>query len=194
VGIGGREEKRQVNNTVHAVFIDRDGVLNDTPVVDGVPHPPAKPDELKILPGVVEALEMLGAQGLLRIVITNQPDAARGTQSKQMIERIHDRLRQLLPLEAIYTCYHDNADNCNCRKPKPGLIFAAQKDYNIDLIRSFMVGDRWSDVAAGQAAGCATFFLPRSYSKAKRCTANYTVDSLLEAAQIIVKLRSNQGR
>jgi D-glycero-D-manno-heptose 1,7-bisphosphate phosphatase len=183
-----------VKNTPQAVFLDRDGVLNNTTVRDGVPYPPNSPEELQILPGVTEALDLLRAAGFLRIVITNQPDVARGTQSRQVIEAIHDRLRRELPLEAIYSCYHDNADNCVCRKPKPGLIFAAQKDYNIDLSRSFVVGDRWSDVAAGQAAGCATFLLPRSYSQANKCTANYTVDSLLEAAQIIVKLRSSQGR
>jgi len=183
-----------VSNPKPAVFLDRDGVLNDTTVRNGVPYPPTDPDELRILPGVVEALRIFGDLGLLRIVITNQPDVARGTQSREAIEAIHDRLRQLLPLEAIYTCYHDNADNCACRKPKPGLIFAAQKDYNIDVGRSFVVGDRWSDVAAGQAAGCATFLLPRSYSQAKKCTANYTVESLLEAAHIIAKLPSNQGR
>ena len=183
-----------MNKNVHAVFIDRDGVLNDTPVVDGVPHPPAIPDELKILPGVAEALEILGAQGLLRIVITNQPDVARGTQSKQMIERIHDRLRRELPIEAIYSCFHDHADNCACRKPLPGLIFAAQEDHNIDLRGSFMVGDRWSDVAAGEAAGCATFLVSRPYSQAERCSPRFTVQSLLEAAHMIVKLcRSSQG-
>jgi D-glycero-D-manno-heptose 1,7-bisphosphate phosphatase len=177
-----------------AVFLDRDGVLNDTTVRDSVPYPPNTPDELRILPGVPEALRILGDLGLLRIVITNQPDVARGTQSRAVIEAIHDRLRRELPLEAVYTCYHDNADDCDCRKPKPGLIFAAQKDYNVDLGRSFVVGDRWSDVAAGQAAGCATFLLPRSYSQAEKCPANYKVESLLEAARIIVQLRLSQGR
>jgi D-glycero-D-manno-heptose 1,7-bisphosphate phosphatase len=191
MGIGCREEKREVNKSAHAVFIDRDGVLNDTPVVDGVPHPPADPDELRILPGVVQALQILGDQKLLRIVVTNQPDVARGTQSKQMIDRIHDRLRRELPIEAIYACFHDNADNCACRKPLPGLIFAAQKDYDIDLARSFMVGDRWSDVVAGEAAGCATFLVSRSYSHPERCSPRFTVDSFLEAAHKIVKLRQS---
>lgn len=184
-----------MKDSAQAVFLDRDGVLNHTPVRDGIPHPPTTPDELEILADVPQALEILGALGLLRIVITNQPDVARGTQSRETIERIHDRMRQSLPVEAIYTCFHDVVDNCTCRKPLPGLIFAAQKDYNIDLDRSFLVGDRWVDVAAGQAAGCATFLVARPYSGADRCTPRFTVDNLLEAAHVIEKLcRSSQGR
>lgn len=174
-----------------AVFLDRDGVLNHTTERDGVPHPPASPDELQILPGVPEALNLLAAQGLLRIVVTNQPDVARGTQTRQMVQAIHDRLRSLLPLDAIYTCFHDDADRCACRKPKPGLFLSAAKDYNLDLSRSFLVGDRWSDVAAGQAAGCVTFLLCRSYSHGERCSPQFKVDSLLEAAGMIAKLHQS---
>lgn len=173
-----------------AVFLDRDGVLNRTTVRDNVPHPPRSADELELLPGVPEALAKLAERGVPLIVATNQPDVARGTQTRQAVERIHQVLRQRLPLTAIYTCYHDSADDCSCRKPRPGLLRQAASAYNIDLKRSFLVGDRWSDVAAGQSAGCRTFLIRQSYSQADRCTPDHVVRDLSEAAEIIlVRLR-----
>jgi D-glycero-D-manno-heptose 1,7-bisphosphate phosphatase len=174
--------------TRRAVFLDRDGVLNRTGVRDGVPHPPATAGELEVLPGVPEALALLGAEGLLRIVVTNQPDVARRTQTREAVEAINDRLRQDLPLEAIYTCYHQDADGCDCRKPRPGLITRAGAAFGIDLGASFMVGDRWSDIVAGQAAGCTTFLLDVPYSQPQRCRPDFHVPDLLHAARTIVAL------
>jgi D-glycero-D-manno-heptose 1,7-bisphosphate phosphatase len=168
-----------VNRT--AVFLDRDGVLNGTTVTDGVPHPPASAAELHVLPGVPQALESLAAEGLLRIVVTNQPDVARRTQTQEAVE-------------AIYTCYHQDADGCGCRKPRPGLLERARDAFGIDLGRSFMVGDRWSDVAAGRAAGCTTFLLDVPYSQAHRCTPDYQVPDLWRAAtQIVAIVRERSG-
>ena len=169
-----------------AVFLDRDGVLNRTTVLDGVPHPPKSADELELLPGVPEALAKLTDRGLPLIVVTNQPDVARGTQIREAVERIHQFLSDWLPLTAIYTCYHDSADDCSCRKPQPGLLWQAASTYNIDLKRSFLIGDRWSDVAAGQAAGCRTFLIRQSYSQADRCTPDHVVRDLSEAVEIIL--------
>lgn len=169
-----------------AVFLDRDGVLNRTTVRDNMPHPPHSVDELELLPGVPEALASLADRGLPLIVVTNQPDVARGTQTRQAVERIHQVLRQRLPLTAIYTCYHDSADDCSCRKPRPGLLRQAASAYNIDLKRSFLVGDRWSDVAAGQSAGCRTFLIQQPYSQAERCKPDHVVRDLVEAAEIIL--------
>ena len=172
-----------------AVFLDRDGVLNRTIVRDSVPHPPLSADELELLPGVPEALALLARYNLLLIVVTNQPDVARGTQTRTAVEAINQLLVAQLPLQAVYTCYHDNADNCDCRKPQPGLLFQAADAYAIDLGQSFMVGDRWSDIVAGQAAGCRTFLLDQPYSQAQRCAADYTVASLLQAANVIVQIQ-----
>jgi D-glycero-D-manno-heptose 1,7-bisphosphate phosphatase len=171
-----------------AVFLDRDGVLNRTTVRDGVPYPPASAEELELLGGVAEALALLARHDLLLVVVTNQPDVARGTQTCAAVERINRRLIEQLPLHAIFTCYHDNADGCDCRKPRPGMLMAAARAHQIDLRGSFMVGDRWSDVAAGQAAGCRTFLLDQPYSQRQRCAPDYAVASLLEAAHQIVKL------
>jgi D-glycero-D-manno-heptose 1,7-bisphosphate phosphatase len=171
-----------------AVFLDRDGVLNRTTVQNGVPHPPGRAAELEVLPGVPEALALLGAEGLLRIVVTNQPDVARRTQTRATVEEINDRLLRELPLEAVYTCYHEDADRCECRKPRPGLLTQAASELGIDMPQSFMVGDRWSDVAAGKAAGCTTFLVDSPYSQAQRCTPDFVVVDLLAAAHRIVAL------
>ena len=169
-----------------AFFLDRDGVLNGITVdAAGVPHPPASADVCEILPGVSEACEILRAAGYLLICVTNQPDVARGAASVSQIERINDFLKQSLRLDALYVCWHDNADRCDCRKPLPGLLNQAASEYKIRLSASFMIGDRWSDVAAGTAAGCGTFLIPASYSKAEKCSPDWVVPSLLEAAKIV---------
>jgi len=176
-----------------AVFLDRDGVLNASFVREGVSYPPQNARELEILPDVPEAMSLLSGAGFLLIGVTNQPDVARGTQSVAEIERINSYLKGQLPLQAIYTCYHDNADKCACRKPLPGLLLQAAADYDIVLAESYMVGDRWSDVVAGEAAGCTTFLINQSYSQSERCKPNYSVRDLLEAARIILKLREGPG-
>ena len=140
-----------------AVFLDRDGVLIRTDVRDGIPHPPESLNEVEILPGVPEALTVLHERGFILLVVTNQPDVARGTQSRNVVEAINNQLRQQLPLDGVYVCYHDNADRCDCRKPSPGMLLKAAAEHDIDLRASFMVGDRGSDIAAGNAAGCRPF-------------------------------------
>jgi D-glycero-D-manno-heptose 1,7-bisphosphate phosphatase len=177
------------------VFLDRDGVLNGTVVEDGVPRPPADVDHVVILPGVAEALELLGGQGLLRVVVTNQPDVARGHQSREMVERINRHLLASLPLDAVYTCFHDDEDRCDCRKPAPGLLRTAALAHDIDLARSYLVGDRWKDVAAGRAAGCETFLIGLPYSQRERCPPHHDASDLLAAARRIVGLvrRSEEG-
>jgi D-glycero-D-manno-heptose 1,7-bisphosphate phosphatase len=172
-----------------AVFLDRDGVLNRTTVRDGTPYPPNRIEELEVLPGVSEALNRLATRQLALIVVTNQPDVARGTQTRAAVEQINARLANELPmLTAFYVCYHDNADGCTCRKPGPGMLLQAADDHHIDLSRSFMVGDRWSDIVAGAAAGCKTFLLDVPYSQCNRCTPDHVVADLTEAAERILSL------
>lgn len=171
-----------------AVFLDRDGVLNRTYVRDGVPHPPHAPDELEVMPGVPEALALLAARGFALIVVTNQPDVARGTQTRPMIAAINERLRAALPLDDVVVCYHDTPDGCECRKPRPGMLTAAAAAHGLDLAGSFMVGDRWSDVAAGDAAGCTTILIETPYSGRERCAPDYVAADLAEAARLIAGL------
>ena len=171
------------------MFLDRDGVLNRTTVRNGTPFPPMRVDEVEVLPRVADAVKCLSANGLPLIVVTNQPDVARGTQTREVVEQINASLKTRLPeLTAFYVCYHDNQDGCDCRKPGAGLLKRAAAEHGIDLSRSFMVGDRWSDVVAGAAAGCKTFLLDVPYSQCHRCTSDYVVADLAEAAERIGSL------
>jgi D-glycero-D-manno-heptose 1,7-bisphosphate phosphatase len=170
-----------------AVFLDRDGVLNGVSVRDGVTHPPAHPGELELLPGVPEACRRLVGAGFVLVVVTNQPDVARGTQSRETVEAMNDLLRGQLPILDVLTCYHDNADGCSCRKPRPGLLLEAARRWGLDVPRSFLVGDRWSDVLAGQAAGCrATLLVETLYSGRPRCNPDQCVADLPAAVDWIL--------
>ena len=173
--------------TIGAVFLDRDGVINEAILRKGKPYPPVSLDQLVILPGVLDALSSLRAAGFLLIVVTNQPDVARGSTSKESVDLLNAALKERLPLDAIFTCYHDNADNCDCRKPKPGLLLTAARDFGIDLACSYMVGDRRCDVEAGRQAGCKTFYIDYGYAEKQPEFFNFRVSSLQEAALMILK-------
>ncbi len=168
-----------------AVFLDRDGVINRAIVRDGKPYPPASLVELEILPGVHEALKKLHDSNYLLVVVTNQPDVARGTAIREDVELINAYLLSQLPIDVFKTCYHDREDKCGCRKPLPGAFFEAAKEHNIVLSQSFMVGDRWSDVEAGASAGCKTFYINYRYAEQKPEAPDFIVSSLLEAQKII---------
>jgi D-glycero-D-manno-heptose 1,7-bisphosphate phosphatase len=170
-----------------AVFLDRDGVLNKSIIREGRPYPPSSIDEFEILPGVKEALQGLHRANYLLIVITNQPDVARGVAKREDVERMNNLLSSNLPIDDFKTCYHDSADGCTCRKPLAGLLFAAAKEYEIDLPNSFMVGDRWRDIEAGAKAGCKTFFINYRYDEKRPEAPDFIVSSLLEAKKIILE-------
>ncbi len=175
-----------------AVFLDRDGVINRVVLRRGKPYPPSGLAELEILPGVPEALARLRAAGFCLVVVTNQPDVARGTQTREAVETIHLALRTggqafpPLPIDAFHVCYHDDADGCACRKPAPGMLLAAARERNLDLSASFMVGDRWHDIEAGRRAGCTTVFIDGQYAEGKPCQPDVCVRSLAEAADWII--------
>ena len=169
-----------------AVFLDRDGVLNRAIVRNGKPHTPAGLKDLEILPGVPEALRTLRAAGFLLIVVTNQPDVARGTQTREAVEAIDAALRAALPLDDIFVCYHDDPDDCDCRKPRPGLLIRAADKYRIDLAASFMIGDRWKDIEAGRRAGCRTILVDCDFAeKGPETKPDHCVRALPEAAALI---------
>jgi len=169
-----------------AVFLDRDGVINRPIVREGKPYPPRDLSQLEILPGVPDAMRALKAAGFELIVVTNQPDVARGTMSRETVEAINARLMDELPLDEVLTCFHDDADGCNCRKPRPGLMLQMQDERGIDLAHSFLVGDRWRDVEAGRNAGCRTVFIDWGYKERDAAgQADYVCGTLREAARWI---------
>lgn len=174
-----------------AVFLDRDGVLNRAFVRNGTPHPPATLAELEIVPDAPKAIGDLKAAGFLLIGVTNQPDVARGTQRREVVDAINGRLLAALPLHEILVCDHDDHDGCGCRKPQPGLLIQAAGRYGIDLASSFIIGDRWKDIETGRRAGCTTVLIDYGYGEMRpEITADFTVHSLTEAVAWILQ-RSN---
>lgn len=170
-----------------AVFLDRDGVINAAVVRDGKPYPPATLDAFEFLPGAVRAAVALREAGFVVVVVTNQPDVATGVQRLDVVEAMHSKLKAAGVCDAIKVCYHTDADNCDCRKPKPGMLLEAAREWQIDLTRSFMVGDRWRDVAAGKAAGCHTFFIDYQYRERTADKPDTLVASLEEASRLILQ-------
>lgn len=169
-----------------AVFLDRDGVINRPVIRDGRPYPPSDETELEVLPGVAESLARLRDAGFRLVVVTNQPDVARGRQTRETVERIHAKLVALLPIDEMRTCLHDDGDGCDCRKPLPGLLLAAARDAGLSLGDSFMVGDRWRDIEAGRRAGCNTVFVDWNYDERRPEHPDAVVRSLPEAVDWIL--------
>ncbi|MDQ2945174.1 MAG: HAD family hydrolase [Acidobacteriota bacterium] len=182
-----------------AVFLDRDGVINEPVIRDGKPYPPATVDELKLIAGVQDALSRLDELGFLLLVVTNQPDVARGAQTREAVTQMHARLSASLPIRGFMVCFHDNADNCSCRKPLPGLILEAAGKYGIDVQKSYLIGDRWRDIDAGWAAGCKTILIDYGYrERGPTHSPDKLVANLSQAVEWItwdmLKLVPNQTR
>ena len=171
-----------------AVFLDRDGVLVRALVRDGVPRAASTLEELEVLTDVADACAALKDAGFTLVVVTNQPEIARGTLRADVVERQHDLLRKTLPLDEIVVCPHDDADACPCRKPKPGMLLDAAGRLRLDLEASFMVGDRWRDVEAGRAAGVRVVFVDRGYAEALKSEPDAVVPGLSAAAEWILAL------
>lgn len=169
-----------------AVFLDRDGVINHAVVKNGKSYPPDNLAAMQIISCVPQAMQLLAQHDFLLIVITNQPDVARGTTARETVEEINAYLKSSLPIDDIFTCFHDDQENCDCRKPAPGSILSAAQKYHIDLRKSYMVGDRWKDIEAGERAGCRTIFIDYGYTEKQPTTMNYRVHTLLDAAHIIL--------
>jgi D-glycero-D-manno-heptose 1,7-bisphosphate phosphatase len=176
------------------VFLDRDGVINRTVVRNGKPYPPARLEDLEILPGVPEALAALREAGYLLIVVTNQPDVTRGTQTREVVDAMHAHLMAVLPLDEIKVCFGTSSETSDCYKPRPGMLLDAAQHYKIALNRSYIVGDRWRDVGAGQAAGTFTIFIDYDYQERRPDSPDATVSSLQEAASLILSNALEKSR
>jgi D-glycero-D-manno-heptose 1,7-bisphosphate phosphatase len=182
--------------TRSAVFLDRDGVLNRPVIRNGLPFPPATLGEFELYADVAEDCAQLKQAGFLLVVATNQPDVGRGTQSRELVEAMNRRLRDAVPsLDAIEVCYHAGASHgepCDCRKPKPGMLFRAAADHAIDLRRSFLIGDRWRDVDCAHAAGCRAVFIDHGYKEPLRQQPAFTVTTLGEAVAVVLRNQLSQ--
>jgi D-glycero-D-manno-heptose 1,7-bisphosphate phosphatase len=174
-----------------AVFLDRDGTLNVQVVRNGKPYPPDTLADFRLYDGVSEACARLKSAGFVLVVATNQPDVGRGKQTQSAVEAMHARLQELIPaLDLIQVCYHGGdayGQPCECRKPKPGMLLDAAQKFDLDLNRSWMVGDRWGDIDAGHAAGCRTLFIDHGYTeRAPAQPPHFVVPTFTAAAGIIL--------
>jgi D-glycero-D-manno-heptose 1,7-bisphosphate phosphatase len=186
-------DSRPVGGSRAAVFLDRDGVLNEVELRNGRPHPPSRMEQFRLLPGVVEACHRLRDLGFALIVVTNQPDIARGVQTREEVDQIHDVLLRQLPLDEIVVCAHDDAHDCSCRKPRPGMILDAALRLELDLAESFCVGDRWRDIEAGKRAGVVAIFVDRGYGERRPTDPDAVVANLPEAVKVIESQRIRGG-
>lgn len=171
-----------------AVFLDRDGVINKVLLNNGKPFSPRRFEKFELLPDVGRDLNSLREIGFISIIVTNQPDAARGLMKIEEMNKMHDLIMKSLPVNDIMVCTHDDADNCECRKPKPGMLLEAANKWNIDLKESYLVGDTWKDIEAGNAAGCKTILIDTPYNHGVE--SDYKVSNLKEAVKMILKMQN----
>lgn len=176
-----------------AVFLDRDGVLNEAIVRNGKPYPPHRLEDFQLLPGVVEACNALQGAGFCLVVATNQPDVGRGELARELVEQMHRQLCESLPIDRVEVCYDPGGNaSSEFRKPKPGMLLRAADALDLNLRSSYMVGDRWRDIDCGRAAGCRTVFIDRGYDEVLHDQPDIRAADLLNAATIILSERHTE--
>ncbi len=174
------------------IFLDRDGVVNRGNVREGRPFSPTHLDDFEILPFVKKSIVTLKNKNFLVIIVTNQPDVSTGLQNVNTVNAMHGLLRKELLVDDIKVCYCTDADHCPRRKPAPGMLLEAAEEHGIDLARSFMVGDRWRDMEAGKAAGCATVFIDCGYTEKRPEHYDLKAASLADAIELMINFESRR--
>jgi D-glycero-D-manno-heptose 1,7-bisphosphate phosphatase len=174
-----------MNASAKAVFLDRDGVINQTVFRRGAQRAPQDLGEWAWIDGVHATLTELKTRGYVLLVCTNQPDVIRGWQTREQVEEFHRLIARELPVARIYACFHDDAAGCACRKPKPGMLLEGGADFGVDFARSFMVGDRPGDIEAGRAAGCRTIYLRNADNAERPAQADHEIHALRQLLELI---------
>jgi D-glycero-D-manno-heptose 1,7-bisphosphate phosphatase len=180
VGIGSKIKNK-------AVFLDRDGVLNRAKIILNKPYPPSTMEEMEILPGVHESIQLLKHAGFKLIVITNQPDVARGAADIELVNTMNNYILSELGVDEIKCCFHDDFQDCLCRKPKPGMVFEAEKRWNIDLSISYLIGDRWRDIETAKNCNLTSILIDNHYDE-KKVNADFECSNFEEAVNFILKI------
>lgn len=167
-----------------AVFLDRDGVINEV-IFRGSDKPiaPWSLEEFKVIKGLNKPLTKIVELGYFLFVISNQPDISKGLVDIPTVESMNSIILDKLPITKIIYCPHEDYHNCSCRKPKPGMLITLSEEYNINLLSSFLIGDNWKDIEAGKTAGCKTILLERKYNKSVK--AHFAIKSLIDVLKII---------
>jgi D-glycero-D-manno-heptose 1,7-bisphosphate phosphatase len=175
------------------VFLDRDGVINASVERDGRLVAPTSLADFQIFSDADTAIGSLREAGFLVIVVTNQPDVATGRTKRETVEAMHAVVRDRLAVDDIEVCYHVDGDRCSCRKTKPGMLLDAARRHDIDLANSYLVGDRWRDIAAGRAAGCFTIMVAGGEDDGETIPDAVT-DSLAGAARLVLEREFQSAR
>jgi D-glycero-D-manno-heptose 1,7-bisphosphate phosphatase len=170
-----------------AVFLDRDGVLVVPQFHERKSYAPRRIEDFRLYPEAAASLQRLKRGGFLVAVVTNQPDVGNGLTPRSQVDAMHEIMLRELPVDALRACFHRQSDDCACRKPKPGMILEIARELGVDLARSFMVGDRRSDVEAGRAAGCTTVFIDLGYAEPAPDAPDFIVGSVAQAADVIIE-------
>lgn len=169
-----------------AIFLDRDGVVNIPIIKNGKSFAPRKLNDFKFYPYTKDNIQKLKNNNYMIFIITNQPDIGNNLLNKNILDQMHYRIKKYIPIDGISTCLHSQKDGCKCRKPKPKMIKDIVNKYKINVIRSFMIGDRKSDILAGKSAGCRTIFIDRNYFEIKPKVQDFTVKSMNQAVLTIL--------
>jgi D-glycero-D-manno-heptose 1,7-bisphosphate phosphatase len=172
-----------------AIFLDRDGVVNVAPVVNGLPTSPMNACELVVIDGIRDLVKEFKQKEYVVVVVTNQPEVARGRLKKESLKEMNDLISRESGIEHFYVCPHDDSNFCKCRKPRPGLIYDAANELNLDLERSFLVGDRWKDIEAGNAAGCRSIWIDLNYAEREPTKYFSRVSTLTTASDLILRFQ-----
>jgi D-glycero-D-manno-heptose 1,7-bisphosphate phosphatase len=172
------------------VFLDRDGVVNKIILKERRPYSPRELDQLEILEGVRDAVQIFQKLRFKVVVITNQPEISRGLITEDLTIEMHNKIREETGIESFYFCRHDDFHDCECRKPKAGMLLKAAEELNLDFSQSYLVGDRWKDIHAGQKVGCKCYFIDNHYDEPRPILPFHTVKSLYEAAILIRESRT----
>lgn len=170
-----------------AVFLDRDGVLCRTSIHNRKSYAPRNLKDFILLPYTQKSISQLKQVGFKVIVVTNQPDIGNGFVALSVVESMNEKLFSKTLIDDIFLCTHRQDEHCNCRKPNPGMLLAAAEKHDIDLSKSYMVGDRASDIEAGHSAGCIAIFIDRHYDEIRPRKPEKTVSSLRKAVIYILK-------
>lgn len=173
-----------VRNT-KAVFLDRDGVLNIPIIIKKKSYAPTKLNDFRLYPKVSKFCKILKKKGFLLIVITNQPDYKKKKISIKILHAMHEKLKKKIEFDDIYVSLSSNPKNF-FKKPNPGMLLEAKKKYNISFKKSYLIGDRFSDIEAARNAGCKAIFIDRKYNELKPSYQIKNTKSFEEAVKFIL--------
>tara|TARA_Y100000996_G_C22342075_1_gene569100 strand:+ start:206 stop:739 length:534 start_codon:yes stop_codon:yes gene_type:complete len=163
-----------------AFFFDRDGILNKVILKKNKPYSPRYPKQVVKNYEILKLIKLLKKKKFKKIIITNQPDIKTGKLTKHSLRTINNDIKLFFSIDDIFVCTHNKFDKCHCRKPKIGMIKLAEKKWNLDLKKSYLIGDRWKDIDAGNKAGCKTIYIDYNYDEKKPKKPIYSFKSLTQ--------------